>query len=203
MANNAKARRTASLLIGLFLFPALLASGLEAAKTQFGLAVGGSGSYLEIYSKKIVYSSYQGFFADFSVLNRVTIHTGLSLTMKGVDGSLSSWGLLPVVTPIRLRVIYLEVPLLVKVSPARPVYLSGGFFLARRISGRLRVRGSTGFDNQVEDLDYGYVLGGGFKFRLIGRGNFLEFRYGRGLNPVLADREENNITFAGIFGLYF
>ncbi|MBM3297078.1 MAG: hypothetical protein FJY83_05695 [Candidatus Aminicenantes bacterium] len=123
--------------------------------------------------------------------------------MKGVEGSLSSWGMLPVVTPIRLRVICLEAPLPVKVSPVRPVYLSGGFFFARKISGSLRVRGSTCFDNQVEDLDYGYVLGGGFKFRLIVRGNYLEFRYGRDLNPVLADGEEENITFTGILGLHF
>lgn len=170
---------------------------------QWGFNLGVNASYLDIFAKNTLFDFYGGLSAEIPLANRLAFRAGLAYSRKGADGSLASWGMLTVVTPIRLRVQYLEVPLLIKLSPVRSLYLEGGLYGAVKVGGSLTVRRYQDSSDLIEGTDIGYVLGIGSEFRFLGRRQYSGFRYSRGFSRVLSNGDNHNITFTYLLGVYF
>ena len=172
-------------------------------RIRWGFNLGFNSAYLDILAKRAILEFSGGLSAELPLVKGLALCSGLAYSRKGGDGSLPGWGMLTVVTPIRLRVQYLEVPLLIKLSPTRSLYLEGGFYGAAKLGGRLMVRGAQGPNDLINGTDAGYILGMGGEFGLLGRRQYTGFRYSHGLSRVLANGNNHLITITYLFGLYF
>ena len=62
-----------------------------------------------------------------------SLQSGLEYWNKSFEGSLRSYGMLTVITPVHLRVQHLALPLMLRYHLGRSVYFGAGAYLARRI----------------------------------------------------------------------
>ncbi len=197
------------------LIPCLAAAelliGMRTASAQFnprediqwGFSLGFNTAYMDLFAKQAILEFYGGLSAQVSLANRLALCSGLAYSRKGGDGTLPSWGMLPVLTPIRVRVQYLELPLLVKFSPSRGFYLEGGVYGAIKVGGSMTVRGVQEASDLINGTDAGYVLGMGGEIRLFGRRQYTGLRYSHGLSRVLSNGNNHLITITYLFGVYF
>lgn len=170
---------------------------------RWGFNLGLNVAYLDIFAKRTIYEFYGGLSAEIPLVKRLALCSGLAYSRKGVDGSLPSWGMLTVVTPIHLRVQYLELPILIKFSPIRSLCLEGGFYCAAKVGGRPTVRDYQDSSDLINGTDAGYVLGIGSELRLLGRRHYSGLRFSRGLSKVLSNGDNHNITITYLLGIYF
>jgi len=170
---------------------------------QWGISLGLNTAYMDLFAKQAVLEFYGGLSAEIPLTRGLALCSGLAYSGKGGDGTLPSWGMLTVMTPISLRVHYLELPLLIKFSPTPSLYLEGGFYGAVKIGGSLSVRGARDADDLINGTDAGYVLGMGGEFKFLGRRQYTGLRYSHGLSRVLANGNNHLITITYLFGVYF
>jgi len=188
----------------ILIFIGLLINSSYAQKLQYGLSIGYSVAGISSrpwIDEELVYGLSGGLVVNYLLNEKLAVHSGLLYLKKGVDGVLSSWGLLPVVTPIHMRVEYLELPIVLKFNPIRNLYFGAGPYLALKIGGELILSGDEERNNLLKLIDVGYVLVGGIDFELIRKKHFIEVRFSRGTTSVVADR--HNMVLACIYGIYF
>jgi hypothetical protein len=188
----------------ILVFIVLIFSSAYAQKLQFGLSIGYSVTSISprpYYDEELVYGLCGGVVVNYLLNKKLAVHTGLLYFKKGVDGVLSSWGALQVLTPIHMRVEYLELPILLKYNPIQNLYLGAGPYLAKKIGGELTLYGHEERYDWIKQVDLGYVLMGGIDFKLLRKKHFIEVRFSRGAISVVSDR--NNMVLACIYGIYF
>jgi len=201
-----KRRVLTSFLAGACLFAGI---GTAAAQSRpredirWGISLGFNTAYMDIFAKRAILEFYGGLSAEIPLVKGLALCSGLAYSRKGGDGSLPSWGMLTVVTPIQLRVQYLELPLIVKFSPTRSLYLEGGVYGAVKVGGRLTVRGTQDASGLINGTDAGYVLGIGGEIKLLGRRQYTGLRYSHGLSKVLSNGNNHLVTITYLFGVYF
>ena len=172
-------------------------------KLEWGLSFGFNSASMDLIAKQAIFEFTGGLSAEVQLGNRLALCSGLAYTRKGGDGSLSSWGMMTVITPVRVRVQYLELPLLVKFIPTPNLYLEGGVYGAVKVGGDISVRGVRDADDLINGTDAGYVLGLGGEFNFLGRKQYTGLRYSHGLSRVLANGNNHLITITYLFGVYF
>lgn len=171
-------------------------------KIRYGLTIGLSSSHIkEAYDKEFVYGLCGGLIVDYNFSKKFAIHSGLLYLKNGVEGELSSWDLLQVITPIDMRVEYLEIPIVLKYNLIRNLYIGLGPYFALKIGGDLTLYGDEERNNWIKQEDIGYVLAAGIDFNLLRKKHFFEVRFNRGITAVVAD--DHNMVLAFIYGLYF
>lgn len=188
----------------ILIFIGLLINSSYAQKLQYGLSFGYSVAGISSRpwkNEELVYSLCGGVVINYFLNKKFAVHSGLLYLKKGVDGMLSSWGLLPVVTSIHMRVEYLELPIVLKYNPIRNLYLGAGPYLALKIGGELIISEDEERYDLLKLGDVGYVLVGGIDFKLLRKKHFIEVRFSKGTTSVVADR--HNMVLACIYGIYF
>jgi len=188
----------------ILIFIGLIFSSSYAQKLQYGLSFGYSVAGISSrpwIDEELVYGLCGGIVVNYLLNKKLAVHSGLLYLKKGVDGVLSSWGLLPVVTPIHMRVEYLELPIVLKYNPIRNLYFGAGPYLALKINGELTLSQDEERYDLIKHIDVGYVLVGGIDFELLRKKHFIEVRFSRGTTSVVADR--HNMVLACIYGIYF
>lgn len=191
-------------MIGLTLF----FNPLFAQKTRFGLSLGlgkaiFTGSPGMIYEKRTLFTYCGGIRLDYALGEHFSIQSGLTYSRKGFDGSLSSYGLLTVITPVRLRIQYLELPLVLKYYLTRNLYIGAGPYFAQKISGQLTLFREE--NDRLEPHEIGYILGSGIVINLFRKNHSLELQLRKGMTPVfsIGDNKYFFTTLAILYGLYF
>jgi len=191
-------------LVVILIFIGLLFNSSYAQKLQYGLSIGYSVAGISSrpwIDEGLVYGLCGGVVVNYLLNKKLAVHSGLLYFKKGVDGVLSSWGLLQVVTPIHMRVEYLELPMVLKYNPIRNFYLGVGPYLALKIGGELILSEDEERDNLLKLGDVGYVLVGGIDFKLLRKKHFIEVRFSKGTTSVVTDR--HNMVLTCIYGIYF
>jgi len=170
---------------------------------EWGLSLGFNSTSMDLLGERAIFDFYGGLRLEVRMADRLALGSGLVYTRKGGDGSLPSWGMLTVVTPVSVRVQYLELPLILKFSPSRGLYLEAGVYGAVKVGGSMTVLlGGDGGD-LINGTDAGYVLGIGGEMRLFGRRQYTGFRYSHGLTGVLSTGDYRHSTFTYLIGVYF
>jgi len=197
-------KKLATVLIGLTLF----FSPIFAQKTRFGLSLGlGTAIFTGppglIYEKEAFFTYCGGIWLDHALGEHFSIQSGLTYSKKGFDGSLSSFGLLTVITPVRLRIQYLEIPLVLKYYLTRKLYIGAGPYFAQKISGQLTLFREE--NDRLEPHEIGYTLGSGIVINLFRKNHSLELQWRRGVTPVFSIGDDKYIftTLTILYGLYF
>jgi hypothetical protein len=170
---------------------------------EWGLSLGFNTAYMDLIAKQAILEFYGELSAEVPLVKGLALCSGLAYSRKGGDGSLPSSGRLTVVTPVSLRVQYLEMPLLIKFIPTPNLYLEGGLYGAVKVGGYLMARGAPDADDLISGTDAGYVLGMGGEFNFLGRRQYTGLRYSHGLSRVLATGNNHLITITYLFGVYF
>ena len=183
-------------------------SSLSAQRTHLGLSAGISLAFFSgpddlIYQKneQLAYRAGVSIAYDFS--RSFSIQSGLEYWNKSFDGSLRSYGMLTVITPVRLRVQHLTLPLMLRYHLGRSVFLGAGAYLAQKIGGRLTLFRDE--NERLKSTEFGYVLGIGTAFRLFRREHALEIQWRQALTPVFAINDDKFFfsTLSLLYGLRF
>jgi hypothetical protein len=201
-----KRKNLTSLLIaaGLFIVIGTAPAQIKPRENiQWGFNLGFNSASMDLFAKRAILEFYGGLSAEIFLVRGLALCSGLAYSRKGGDGSLPSWGMLTVVTPIQLRVQYLELPLLIKFSPVRSLYLEGGVYGAVKVGGRLTVRGTQDASGLINGTDTGYILGIGGEMKLLGRRQYTGLRYSHGLSKVLSNGNNHLVTITYLLGVYF
>jgi len=187
----------------------LLVNSSDAQKLQYGLSIGLSRANLKesigtIHREEEYSSLCGGIVIEYSLSKTLAVHSGVLYSSKGVDGTLSSYGPLLVITPLHLRTDYLELPIVLKYSFFQSIYLGIGSYYSRKIAGKLKLDGHE--SNLIKPEEVGYILEAGLNFKLHNKKHFIEVRLSRGITPVFSiagDYKYRNISLAVLYGLYF
>jgi hypothetical protein len=207
MRPNEHVLRRTALGIAALLF-LLSALPLRAQRTHFGANAGLSLAFFRgpenlIGRKNEQYAYRAGVSIAYDLSRRLSIQSGLEFWTKGFDGSLSSYGQLMVITPVRLRVRQLALPLILSCRLGQSVFFGAGAYLAQRIGGQLTLFRAE--NDLLKPRELGYILGVGTSFRLLRRDQVLEIQWRQGLTPVFTLNDDKFFfsTLSLLYGLRF
>jgi hypothetical protein len=183
-------------------------SPLFAQGAHVGFNIGLSKAYFAgppdlVNSKDDLLARRAGLWADFTLGRRMSIQSGLEFWTMGFDGSLRSYGMLTVITPVHLRIQSLAVPLLLRYRLGRNLFLGAGGYLAHKIGGRLTLLREE--NDRLERREIGYVLGVGTVVRLFRMEHALELQWREALTPVFAINDDKFYfsTLSLLYGMRF
>lgn len=183
-------------------------SPLSAQRTHLGLSAGISLAFFSgpddlIYKKNEQLAYRAGVSIAYDLSRRFSIQSGLEYWNKSFDGSLRSYGMLTVITPVRLRVQHLALPLMLRYHLGRSLNLGAGVYLAQKIGGRLTLLREE--NDRLEPREFGYALGIGTAFHLFRRDHALELQWRQGLTPVFPINDDKFYfsTLSLLYGLRF
>lgn len=181
---------------------------LSAQGAHFGLSAGISFAFFngpdDLFNQKNEQLAYRaGISVAYDLSRRFSIQSGLEYWNKGFEGSLRSYGMLTVITPIHLRVQHLALPLMLRYHLGRSLYFGAGAYLAQKIGGRLTLLREE--NGRLESREFGYVLGIGMVFRLFQRDQVFELQWRQGLTPVFSINDDKFFfsTLSFLYGLRF
>jgi hypothetical protein len=181
---------------------------LSAQRAHFGANAGLSLAFFhgpeELVDRKNEQYAYRaGVTIAYDLGRRFSIQSGLELWTKGFDGSLRSTGMLTVITPVRLRVLQLALPMILSCRLGQRVFVGAGAFLAQRIGGQLTLFGPE--NDRLKQRELGYIVSVGTSFRLLRRDNVLEVQWRQGLTPVFTFDDDKFYfsTLSVLYGLRF
>jgi Outer membrane protein beta-barrel domain len=200
----AKLNRPAAVLAAIL----LSLSPLSAQRAHFGASAGISFAFFngpeDLFHQKNEQLAYRaGISIGYDLSQRFSIVSGLEFWNKSFEGSLRSYGMLTVITPIHLRVQHLALPLMLRYHMGRSLYFGAGAYFAQKISGRLNFFRDE--NERLKSAEFGYVLGVGTAFRLLQREHAFEIQWRQGLTPVFAIDEDKFYfsTLSVLYGLRF
>ena len=156
-----------------------------------------------IYQKNDLLAYRAGIWADYAFGKRFSVQSGLEYWAKGFDGSLRSYGMLTVITPVRLRIQSLAIPLLLRYHIGQNLYFGAGTYLAQKVGGRLTLLRDE--NDRLEPREIGYILGVGTVARLFRMEHALEVQWRQGLTPVFSINDDKFFfsTLSLLYGLRF
>jgi hypothetical protein len=201
---NAIVKKSASVLAAVL----LSVIPLSAQRTHVGVSAGLNLAFLNgaddlIYQKNEQLAYRAGISVAFDLSQHFSIQSGLEYWNKGFEGSLRSYGMLTVITPVHLRVQHLALPLMLRYHLGRSLYFGAGAYLAQKIGGRLTLLREE--NDTLESREFGYVLGIGMVFRLFQRDQVFELQWRQGLTPVFSINNDKFFfsTLSFLYGLRF
>jgi hypothetical protein len=111
--------------------------------------------------------------------------------------------MLTVITPVRLRVQHLALPLMLRYHLGQSLYFGAGAYLAQKVGGRLTLFRDE--NDRLKPREFGAILGIGTVFRLFRRDHALELQWRQALTPVftLNDDKFYFSTLSLLYGLRF
>lgn len=200
----AKLIKSATVLGAIFfsLNPLLAQRARFSANAGFSLAFfTGPEDLIDRKNQQLAYRA--GVSISFDLSRRFSIQSGLEYWNKSFDGSLRSYGMLTVITPVRLRVQHLGLPLILRYHPGQSLFFGAGGYLAQKIGGRLTLLRDE--NERLESTEFGYVLGIGTTFQLFRRDHALEIQWRQALTPVFAIGDDKFYfsTLSLLYGLRF
>lgn len=140
-----------------------------------------------------------GVYADLPTGGPVDFRAEAVYAMKGVKNAGAA--------PVTVKLNYIEIPVMAKVSLGRSpgLVLLTGPALGIKVSSRLvTTSGSMDYGDLVHRFDFGWVAGVGFETSLGGRGVSFDVRYTLGLRPVFdfgdpndSDSDDKNKVLSG------
>lgn len=183
-------------------------SPLAAQRTRVGISAGISLAFFTgpddlIYQKNEQLAYRAGLSIAYDLSRRFSIQSGLEFWNKSFGGSLRSFGMLTVITPVRLRVQHLALPLMLRYHLGRSVFFGAGAYLAQKVGGRLTLLRDE--NERLKSTEFGYVLGIGTTFRLFRRDQALEIQWRQALTPVFSLNDDKFFfsTLSLLYGLRF
>ena len=183
-------------------------SPLSAQKTQIGLNLGLSRAFFTgppdlIFEQNNLMAYRAGIWIDHAFGEHFSIQSGLEYWDKGFDGSLRSFGMLTVITPVRLRIQYLELPLVLRYHLGRYLFFGAGPYLAQKLGGQLTLFRDE--SARLKPREIGYILGIGAAIHLFRQDHTLELQWRKGWTPVFSINEDDFFfsTLSILYGLRF
>jgi hypothetical protein len=186
----------------------LLLSPLAAQRMHLGVSAGISLAFFSgpgdlIYQKNEMFAYRAGVSIAYDLSQHFSIQSGLEYWRKGFDGSLRSYGMLTVITPVRLRVQHLALPLMVRYHLGRSLFFGAGAYFAQKIGGQLTLFRDE--NDRLKPREIGYILGIGTVVRLFRMDNLIEIQWRKGLTPVFSINDDDFFfsTLSLLYGLRF
>jgi len=205
MRNRAVLARKPVIILAAFLFSMI---PLSAQRTRLGISAGFSLAFFRgpddlIYKKNEQRAYRAGVSISYDLGGGFSIQSGLEYWNRSFDGSLRSFGMLTVITPVRLKVQHLTVPLMLRYQAGRSLFFGAGAYLSHKIGGRLTLFQVE--SGRLERREFGYIAGVGTVFRLFRIDNVFEIQWRQGLTPVFAINDDKFYfsTLSLLYGLGF
>ena len=181
---------------------------LLAQRARFGANAGFSLAFFtgpeDLIDRKNQQLAYRaGVSISFDLSRKVSIASGLEYWNRSFEGSLRSYGMLTVITPVHLRVQHLALPLMLRYRLGSSVFFGAGGYFAPKVGGRLTLLREE--NDRLEAREFGYAVGIGTVFRIFKREQVLELQWRQGLTPVFSINDDKFFfsTLSLLYGIRF